>query len=68
MEEERARHKFPLLWCQDFQQQEIGENKTKIEHCDNVGTGQGRTGEMNNGVDENMFYTMLGVNYADDDK
>ena len=31
MEEDRGRHKFPLLWCQDFQKQEIGENKTKIE-------------------------------------
>ena len=68
MEEDRGRHKFPLLWCQDFQQQEIGENKAKIEQSHNVGTGQGRTGEMNNGDDENMLNTVLGVNYADDDK
>ena len=39
-----------------------------VQYCDNVGTGQGRTGEMNNGDDENMFNSMLGVNYADDDK
>ena len=25
MEEGQVRHKFPLLWCQDYQQQETGE-------------------------------------------